>query len=108
MSRAVQWSQRKSRRPAANTPPLCLPAEWTELWNSAKRSEVPGSSTTNLVLMDLRPVKTYNLRVFAVNSVGRSDDSNVLTYTTKEAGKAASCLTFWGEISLFLMESLLL
>lgn len=49
-----------------------------------------GSNKTDLILKNLRPAKTYNLRVFAVNSVGQSDASNVLTITTKEAGEAPS------------------
>lgn len=66
------------------------------------------SSQTDLVLMDLHPAKTYNLRMFAANIVGRSGASNVVTLTTKEAGKATSRLTFWVESSHFLKAGLLL
>lgn len=102
------WPQSELSQQAANGPPLCLPVEWTVSWNSAKRSEVLGSSQTDLILMDLHPAKTYNVRIFAANSVGRSNASNVLTFTTKDAGKAAACLTFLGDTSHVLMGGLLL
>lgn len=42
-------------------------------------------------LVDMRPAKTYNLRMFATNSIGMSEASNVLTVTTKEAGTVTQC-----------------
>lgn len=109
VSTTAQWPQCELRQQAAaNRPPLCLPVEWTETWNAATKSEVRQRDQTAVTLMDLHPAKTYNVRVFAVNSVGRSDASNVLTFTTKEAGKATSCLIFCGETSSSLMEGLLL
>ncbi|KAM9377175.1 protein sidekick-like [Pholidichthys leucotaenia] len=54
-------------------------------WDTAVRTEVPNSELTQVTLVDLRPFKTYNLRMFAINSVGMSEGSNVLTITTKEA-----------------------
>lgn len=54
-------------------------------WDTAVRTEVYNPELTQLTLVDLRPAKTYNLRMFAVNSVGISESSNVLTVTTKEA-----------------------
>lgn len=56
----------------------------TDPWSSAIRSWV---KSTDATVINLRPTTTYNLRLFAVNSVGTSDASNVLTFTTKEAGK---------------------
>uniref|UniRef100_A0A3Q2DC80 Uncharacterized protein n=1 Tax=Cyprinodon variegatus TaxID=28743 RepID=A0A3Q2DC80_CYPVA len=56
----------------------------TDPWSSAIRSWV---KSTDATVVNLRPATTYNLRLFAVNSVGTSDASNVLTFTTKEAGK---------------------
>lgn len=96
VSRTAQRSQCELRQQAASW--LCLPVEWTESWSSAKRSEVLRSSQTDLILMELHPDETYNLRIFAVNSVGRSDASNVLNVKTKIAGKATSCLTFRGSL----------
>lgn len=54
-------------------------------WDTAVTTEVFNPELTQLTLMDLRPAKTYNLRMFAINSVGMSEASNVLTVTTKEA-----------------------
>ncbi|KAL3972882.1 protein piccolo [Sarotherodon galilaeus] len=54
-------------------------------WETKKTTELHDSSLTHVTLVDLSPSKTYNLRVFAINSVGMSETSNVLTITTKEA-----------------------
>ncbi|XP_018531275.1 cell adhesion molecule DSCAML1 [Lates calcarifer] len=54
-------------------------------WDTAVRTVVSNPELTQVTLVDLRPAKTYNLRVFVVNSVGMSEASNVLTVTTKEA-----------------------
>ncbi|XP_011478571.1 Down syndrome cell adhesion molecule homolog isoform X2 [Oryzias latipes] len=54
-------------------------------WDSAIRTEITHPHLTQATLVDLRPWKTYNIRMFAVNSVGMSDGSNVLILTTKEA-----------------------
>ncbi|KAF6731341.1 Down syndrome cell adhesion molecule [Oryzias melastigma] len=54
-------------------------------WDSAVRTEITHPRLRQATLVDLRPWKTYNIRIFAVNSVGMSDGSNVLTLTTKEA-----------------------
>lgn len=59
-------------------------------WDTAKRTEVAQAYLTQVTLVDLRPAKTYNLRIFAVNSVGLSEPSNILIFTTKEAGKYLS------------------
>ncbi|XP_030000529.1 Down syndrome cell adhesion molecule homolog isoform X2 [Sphaeramia orbicularis] len=54
-------------------------------WDTAVRTELYDPELTQVTLVDLRPAKTYNLRMFAINSVGMSESSNVLTVTTKEA-----------------------
>lgn len=54
-------------------------------WDTANRIEIYDTSLTQVTLVDLRPAKTYNLRLFAINSVGTSESSNVLSVTTKEA-----------------------
>ncbi|XP_037636462.1 Down syndrome cell adhesion molecule-like protein 1 homolog isoform X2 [Sebastes umbrosus] len=54
-------------------------------WDTAVSTEVSNPELTQLTLLDLRPAKSYNLRMFAINSVGMSEVSNVLTVTTKEA-----------------------
>uniref|UniRef100_A0A3Q2GP05 Ig-like domain-containing protein n=1 Tax=Cyprinodon variegatus TaxID=28743 RepID=A0A3Q2GP05_CYPVA len=59
-------------------------------WDTAIRTEVSHASLTQVTLVDLRPAKTYNLRMFVVNSVGMSEASNILVFTTKEAGKYVS------------------
>lgn len=59
----------------------------TAFWDTAVRTEISNPKLTQVTLVDLHPAKTYNLRVFAVNSVGMSEASNVLTITTKEAGR---------------------
>uniref|UniRef100_A0A3Q2QLT5 Uncharacterized protein n=1 Tax=Fundulus heteroclitus TaxID=8078 RepID=A0A3Q2QLT5_FUNHE len=56
-------------------------------WDTAKRTDVARAHLNQVTLVDLRPTKTYNLRMYAVNSVGMSDASNVLIFTTKEAGE---------------------
>lgn len=54
-------------------------------WDTAVTTDMPNPELTQVTLVDLRPSKTYNLRMFAINSVGMSDSSNVITVTTKEA-----------------------
>ncbi|XP_006781576.1 protein sidekick-1-like isoform X3 [Neolamprologus brichardi] len=54
-------------------------------WETKKTTELHDPSLTHVTLVDLSPSKTYNLRVFAINSVGMSETSNVLTITAKEA-----------------------
>ncbi|XP_035524808.1 Down syndrome cell adhesion molecule-like protein 1 homolog isoform X1 [Morone saxatilis] len=54
-------------------------------WDTAVTTEVSNPELTQLTLVDLHPAKTYSLRMFAINSVGMSEPSNVLTVTTKEA-----------------------
>uniref|UniRef100_A0A665VUQ1 Ig-like domain-containing protein n=2 Tax=Echeneis naucrates TaxID=173247 RepID=A0A665VUQ1_ECHNA len=41
-----------------------------ESWASAIRTELSNLHPTEVTLMDLNPAKTYNIRVFVVNSVG--------------------------------------
>ncbi|XP_028315868.1 Down syndrome cell adhesion molecule-like isoform X2 [Gouania willdenowi] len=54
-------------------------------WDTAVRTEMSNPDLTQVTLVDLRPAKTYSLRMFAMNSMGISESSNVLTVTTKEA-----------------------
>ncbi|KAM8910895.1 cell adhesion molecule DSCAML1-like isoform 2-T2 [Spinachia spinachia] len=54
-------------------------------WDTAVSTTVSNPQLTQLTLADLRPAKHYNLRMFAINIVGMSEASNVLTVTTKEA-----------------------
>ncbi|XP_023133404.2 cell adhesion molecule DSCAM-like isoform X2 [Amphiprion ocellaris] len=54
-------------------------------WDTAVSTDMPNPELTQVTLVDLRPSKTYNLRMFAMNNVGMSESSNVLTVTTKEA-----------------------
>nr|XP_020474889.1 Down syndrome cell adhesion molecule homolog isoform X2 [Monopterus albus] len=53
-------------------------------WDTAVTTEVT-HALTQVTLVDLHPAKNYNLRMFAINSVGTSEASNVLIVTTKEA-----------------------
>lgn len=61
--------------------PCCIAS-----WDTAVTTEVSNPELTQLTLVDLHPAKTYNIRMFAINSVGMSEASNVLTVITKEAG----------------------
>ncbi|XP_069027541.1 cell adhesion molecule DSCAM-like isoform X1 [Embiotoca jacksoni] len=54
-------------------------------WDTAVVTEVSNADLTQVTLVDLRPSKTYNLRMYVINSLGMSESSNVLTVTTKEA-----------------------
>lgn len=64
----------------------------TASWDTAVSTNVSKPELTQLMLVDLHPAKTYTLRMFATNSVGVSDASNVLTVTTKEAGTVSYCV----------------
>lgn len=79
----------------------------TGTWGTADRTEVTNTELTQLTLVDLHPAKAYNIRMFAANSVGLSDSSNILTVTTKEAGTVTHCLTFHREFCTFLLDGLL-
>lgn len=84
-----------------NPPSLCVcvcGAGWAVSWATVRRKEVSNSNLTQVTLMDLHPAKTYNLRMFAASSLGRSDASNVLTVTTREAGTATTCPTSRGGL----------
>ncbi|XP_053284748.1 cell adhesion molecule DSCAM isoform X1 [Pleuronectes platessa] len=54
-------------------------------WDTGVRTEISNPEVTQVTLVDLRPAKSYNIRMFVVNSIGMSEASNVLTITTKEA-----------------------
>ncbi|XP_034454494.1 protein sidekick-1-like isoform X2 [Hippoglossus hippoglossus] len=54
-------------------------------WNTEARTKVLNPELTEVTLVDLRPAKSYNIRMFVINSIGMSEASNVLTITTKEA-----------------------
>lgn len=64
----------------------------TASWDTAVSTKVSNPELTLLTMMDLRPAKSYSIRMFASNSVGVSDASNVLTVTTKEGGTGSCCL----------------
>lgn len=66
----------------------------TASWDTAITTQVSNPELTQLTLVDLRPAKSYNLRMFATNSVGMSEASNVLTVTTKEAGRVSHYILF--------------
>ncbi|CAN9514909.1 unnamed protein product [Ophioblennius macclurei] len=53
-------------------------------WDSALRTEIYNPELTQVTLVDLRPAKAYNIRMFADNIVGMSEASDVITVTTKE------------------------
>ncbi|KAM9849760.1 cell adhesion molecule Dscam2-like [Aulostomus maculatus] len=55
------------------------------LWDTAVKTDLANADLTQVTLVDLRPAKSYNIRMFAVNSQGASNASNVLSFTTKEA-----------------------
>lgn len=74
-------------------------------WDTAVITQVLNPELTQLTLVDLRPAKTYNLRMFATNSLGTSHTSNVLTITTKEAGRAEAHRTLFCIKDIF-MDSL--
>ena len=71
----------------------------TASWDTAITTEISNPELTQMSLVDLRPAKTYNLRMFATNSMGMSEASNVLTVTTKEAGTVTQC--FWVQVIIF-------
>ncbi|XP_029918035.1 Down syndrome cell adhesion molecule-like protein 1 homolog [Myripristis murdjan] len=54
-------------------------------WDTAVTTADIGPDLTQVTLVDMRPAKAYNIRMFAINSVGTSETSNTLTVTTKEA-----------------------
>ncbi|XP_026186412.1 Down syndrome cell adhesion molecule homolog [Mastacembelus armatus] len=54
-------------------------------WETAVINHVLNPDQTQSTFVGLHPAETYNFCMFASNSVGRSNASNVLTITTKEA-----------------------
>lgn len=54
-------------------------------WDMAVTTADINPALTQVTLNDMRPYKSYIIRMFAVNSVGMSEASNVLAVTTKEA-----------------------
>ncbi|XP_037118175.1 protein sidekick-2-like isoform X1 [Syngnathus acus] len=53
-------------------------------WDAAVTTHMSNPNLTEVTLVDLQPAKNYNLRMFAINSQGTSDTSNVLTVITEE------------------------
>ncbi|XP_074602199.1 cell adhesion molecule Dscam1-like isoform X2 [Brevipalpus obovatus] len=52
-------------------------------WSSSLSKEVDGS-TSHTVVTDLIPLTTYDFRVFAINALGKSEPSKVISITTDE------------------------
>lgn len=54
-------------------------------WDNTKTLVDFSANQTEATLIEMKPA-TYDIRMFAENSVGTSNASNVLTVTTGEAG----------------------
>lgn len=54
-------------------------------WDNTKTVVDFSANQTEATLIEMNPA-TYNIRMFAENSAGTSNASNVLTITTGEAG----------------------
>ncbi|XP_056457059.1 cell adhesion molecule DSCAM-like isoform X2 [Gadus chalcogrammus] len=59
--------------------------DMTAPWEQALTTEGVSPSLTQVTLIDMRPNKAYTIRMFAVNSEGLSEPSNVVTVSTKES-----------------------
>lgn len=69
---------------------MCFP---TASWDSTTTVVDFSSNQTNVTIIEVNP-STYNIRMFAKNSLGTSKASNVLTITTEEAGIVFPHITF--------------
>ncbi|XP_057706585.1 protein sidekick-1-like [Corythoichthys intestinalis] len=54
-------------------------------WDAVVTHIISTPNVNQVTLIALSPAKYYNLRMFAINSQGASDASNILTFTTEEA-----------------------
>ncbi|XP_030648150.1 Down syndrome cell adhesion molecule a [Chanos chanos] len=54
-------------------------------WEKARRTRDVSPTLNQATIIELHPSSTYNIRMFAKNSIGDSDASNELTVTTDEA-----------------------
>lgn len=57
-----------------------------ESWDKASIEDDIRPALTQVTLINMRPDRSYSIRMFASNIVGRSAPSKVLTVTTPEAG----------------------
>ena len=59
----------------------------TASWDTATTVKINNTLQPQVTLIDMRPYSSYDIRMFAVNSEGLSQASNVVTVTTREAGE---------------------
>ncbi|CAL8263851.1 unnamed protein product [Lota lota] len=57
----------------------------TTSWDSALTTKGISPALTQVTLIDMRPNKGYNIRMFTINSQGLSKASNVVAVTTRES-----------------------
>lgn len=57
----------------------------TGTWSKASTTEIDGTAT-QVFINDLKPLTNYDIRMFAVNNIGKSEPSKVITITTDEEG----------------------
>lgn len=59
----------------------------SDAWSTNSFSTEIGSASNQIFITDLKPLTSYSLRVFAVNSMGESEASSILNVKTEEEGK---------------------
>ncbi|KAK0140744.1 Protein sidekick [Merluccius polli] len=64
----------------------------TSSWDTATTVKILNTLQPQVTLIDMRPHSSYDIRMFAVNSVGLSQASNVVTVTTREAAPSGAPL----------------
>lgn len=64
-----------------------IPSRSSDAWSTNSFSTEIGSASNQIFITDLKPLTSYSLRVFAVNSMGESEASSILNIKTEEEGK---------------------
>ena len=64
----------------------CFLINPTGTWSTAPTNEIDGTAT-QVLISDLKPLTNYDIRMFAVNLIGKSESSKVITITTDEEGE---------------------
>uniref|UniRef100_T1K8A2 Down syndrome cell adhesion molecule n=1 Tax=Tetranychus urticae TaxID=32264 RepID=T1K8A2_TETUR len=68
----------------------------TSTWSKASTTEIDGTAT-QVFINDLKPLTNYDIRMFAVNNIGKSEPSKVITITTDEEAPLTSPVSVRAE-----------
>ncbi|XP_015784401.1 Down syndrome cell adhesion molecule [Tetranychus urticae] len=84
---------------SGNSPVTKYIIQWKKdggTWSKASTTEIDGTAT-QVFINDLKPLTNYDIRMFAVNNIGKSEPSKVITITTDEEAPLTSPVSVRAE-----------